>query len=310
MAKDLPPLNALVVFISAAHNLSFTLAAEELCVTRSAVSRQIKLLEEYLGVVLFERTTNLLNLTEQGEQYLKRLEPVFEELKAATAAIKKRQNNNKLNLGISATFNATWLMGRLSDFYANHQDIDLIFHTNSVDSGLESVDFKNSELDAAIRLGNGLWPNCTANKLFDIYVQPVCSPALLASIQAEDDYTRISQLPWLGYSHLPSLWQRWLSGQGAQYQNLQDKNITYMDAVAIAVQAAINGLGIIPMYKPLAEPLLNSGQLVVAHPYSHKIPEAYYFVAGDDYDRHRPSRVFREWLLEAAGKFDKQRANP
>lgn len=306
MARDYPPLNSLLVFLSAARQLSFTAAAEELFVTRSAVSRQIKLLEDYLGHPLFHRNRSGLTLTEAGVEYANQLAPIFTDLKNATEALRGSAHNNKLKLGISATFNATWLMSRLADFYTQHPELDLSFHTNSVDSGQESVDFSSGLMDAAIRFGRGMWPNCLATKLFDIYVQPVCAPSLLNSENQSVTLEELAQHNWLGYKHLPHIWGRWLEGCGEPYQEYANKTDIVFDNVAVAVQAAVDGLGVIPMYRPLADPLIKSGKLVVAHRSIRPLEDSYYFVCTPHFERHKPTATFRQWILSQATAFEQE----
>jgi len=304
MARDYPPLNSLLVFLSAARHLSFTTAAEELFVTRSAISRQIKLLEEYLGHPLFHRNRSGLTLTEAGVDYANQLSPIFTDLRNATEALRGTSHNNKLKLGISSTFNATWLMSRLTDFYAHYPEMELTFHTNNFDSGEESVDFSSGLMDATIRFGRGIWPNCLATKLFDIYVQPVCAPSLLSG-KTNLTVEEMSKFNWLGYKHLPTIWTRWLEGSGGPYTDYINKTDIVFDNVAVAVQAAVDGLGIIPMYRPLADPLLKSGKLVAAHKALRQLDDAYYFVCTAHYERHKPTAAFREWLLTQSNDFEK-----
>lgn len=305
MARDYPPLNSLLVFLSASRQLSFTTAAEELFVTRSAVSRQIKLLEDYLGHPLFHRNRSGLTLTEAGVEYANQLAPIFTDLRNATEALRGTSHNNKLKLGLSSTFNATWLMSRLADFYTQNPDIEINFHTNNFDSGDESVDFSSGLMDCAIRFGRGMWPNTLATKLFDIYVQPVCSPQLLGNKRTLS-VEELSKFNWLGYKHLPNLWPRWLEGSGESYSSYLNKTDIVFDNVAVAVQAAVDGLGIIPMYRPLADPLIKSGKLVVAHKAMRPLDDAYYFVSTAHYERHKPTAIFRKWLLEQSSEFEKQ----
>ncbi len=305
MARHYPPLNALLVFLTSARTLSFTLAADELFVTRSAVSRQVKSLEDYLGVQLFHRSKSGLELTEKGIQYSNELSLIFAELKAATNAITGHEDDSKLKLGVSATFNATWLMSRLHNFYEQYPNIAIAFLTNNYDTGNESVDFSSDKIEAAIRLGHGDWEGVQCDKLFDIYVQPVCAPSLLEKAGGHMSISDLANFNWLGYKHLPDLWHQWLAAAGDAKIYTEKKEIE-LDSVAVAVQAAVDGLGIIPMYRPLADPLLKSGQLVVANNYMMKKPNAYYFVCPNNYSEHKPTQEFRQWVLNEAQDFERQ----
>jgi LysR family glycine cleavage system transcriptional activator len=297
-------LNSLLFFSTAARSLSFTLAAEELFVTRSAVSRQIKGLEDYLGVNLFDRTNTGLELTPEGLRYSNALSLIFSDIRNATNMVLGQEDEKKLKLGLSSTFNATWLMQRLNRFYTEHPNLPVAFVTNAVDVINEAVDLGSDTMDAVIRLGSGQWEGYHADKLLDVYVQPVCAPELLAR-QKQGGLAGLAEHNWLHYKHLPDLWSQWLGEAGAS--GLQSSQLNHeLDNVAVAVQAAVDGLGIIPMYRPLADPLLESGTLVVAHDYMMLKSESYYFVCPSDYASHPPIDDFRTWLLAEAKEFRSQ----
>ncbi|WP_339719729.1 LysR substrate-binding domain-containing protein [uncultured Paraglaciecola sp.] len=296
MSRRLPPLNTLWVFLTASRVLSFTKAADELFITRSAVSRQIKNLEEHFGIKLFERHKVGLELTEKGVIYANSISNIFADLKVATNILHHGSEDLKLKLGISATFNSTWLMSRLCKLEQSHPDLTLSFFTNSVDTGEDSVDFSGENMDAAIRLGNGDWPGCHSDKLVDVYVQPVCSPSLLDELHSTDDTAGLAKYNWLHYNHLSKLWDQWLSRTSHPALHTEKKNITF-DNVAVATQAAVDGLGIIPMYRPLADPLLKEGKLVIAHDYMMLKKESYYFVCPEQYQNVETLKTFRDWLV-------------
>jgi LysR family glycine cleavage system transcriptional activator len=297
MSLRLPPLNTLWVFLAASRLLSFTKAADELFITRSAVSRQIKDLEEHFGFKLFERHKVGLELTEQGVIYANSISSIFADLKIATNELHHGTQEMKLKLGISATVNSTWLMRRLNQLEEIHPDLILSFFTNSFDTAQDSTDFSSDHMDAAIRLGTGDWPNCHSDKLIDIYVQPVCSPQLLDELYDRNDITSLANYNWLHYDHLSSLWTQWLSKTSAPSLKTHKRNIVF-DNVAVATQAAVDGLGIIPMYRPLADPLLEEGKLVVAHEYMALKNESYYFVCPDTYESDKAVSTFRNWIIE------------
>ena len=299
MSRRLPPLNTLWVFLAASRLLSFTKAADELCITRSAVSRQIKNLEDYFGFKLFERHKVGLELTEQGIKYANSISAIFADLKIATNELHHGTQELKLSLGISATFNSTWLMSRLCDLENRHPDLSLSFYTNIYDTGEESVDFSSEQMDAAIRLGTGQWVNCHSDKLIDIFVQPVCAPSLLDELDENRDTEALANFNWLHYEHLPELWQQWLAGTNAPDLQTHKRNIVF-DNVSVATQAAVDGLGIIPMYRPLADPLLKEGKLVAAHDHMMRKPESYYFVCAESYKNDAAVCLFRDWIIAAA----------
>ncbi|MEP0176876.1 MAG: LysR substrate-binding domain-containing protein [Paraglaciecola sp.] len=296
MSRHLPPLNTLWVFLTASRLLSFTKAADELFITRSAVSRQIKNLEEHFGFKLFERHKVGLELTEQGVVYANSISNIFADLRVATDTLHHGSEKLKLKLGISATFNSTWLMSRLRKLEEYYPDLTLSFYTNSLDTGKDSVDFSGEHMNAAIRLGTGDWPGCHSEKLLDVYVQPVCAPSLLDAQHDFDDVSSLANYNWLHYDHLSKLWEQWLSKSNQPGLLTDKKNITF-DNVAVATQAAVDGLGIIPMYRPLADNLLKEGKLVVAHNHMMLKPETYYFVCPEHFENNPTIKVFRDWLV-------------
>ncbi|GAB2692508.1 LysR substrate-binding domain-containing protein [Aliiglaciecola sp. 3_MG-2023] len=306
MSKRLPPLNTLWVFLTASRLLSFTKAADELFITRSAVSRQIKNLEEYFGFKLFERHKVGLELTEQGVIYANSISNVFADLKVATDTVHHGSENRKLKLGISATVNSTWLMSRLCRLEQHHPELTLSFFTNSFDTGKDSIDFSGENMNAAIRLGTEeQWQGCHFDKLIDVYVQPVCSPSLLDESHNPEDILDLANYNWLHYGHLSKLWAQWLSN--SRYPALQtDKKNIVLDNVAVATQAAVDGLGIIPMYRPLADPLIKEGKLVVAHNYMMLKKESYYFVCPENYKDNQTLKIFRDWLVNESEQAQQQ----
>lgn len=300
MARQYPPLSSLQFFLTAARTLSFTLAADELFVTRSAVSRQVKGLEDHLGIELFKRTKTGIELTDKGLDYSNALSPIFADLKTATNAVLGDESSQKFTLGISTTFNATWLMSRLRRLYELHPAFVLAFLTNNYDDPGGPVDFHDGSMNAAIRLGYGDWPDCSSEKLLDIYVQPLCSPELLKDSYSSAQVTNLTRHNWLHYKHLPDLWRNWYTDAGLIDLKTERQDII-LDNVTIAVQAAVDGLGIVPMYRPLADHLLTSGKLVVAHDHMQLKEDAYYFVCPDRGFEHEPTAIFRDWVMAEAG---------
>jgi len=300
MARQYPPLNSLLFFLTAARTLSFSVAAEELFVTRSAVSRQVKGLEDHLGIELFKRTKTGLELTEKGLEYSNALSHLFADLRTATNAMLGNESDQKFTLGISSTFNSTWLMSRLRRLYESHPQFVIAFLTNNIDTPGEAVDFSDGIMHAAIRLGYGDWPGCDSEKLLNIYVQPLCSPELLESSSSQ--VVDMTKHNWLHYKHLPDLWRSWYTDAGFVNFKTEQQDIV-LDNVTVAVQAAVDGLGIIPMYRPLADHLLESGKLVVAHDHMLLKADAYYFVCPENFIEHRSTAIFREWILSESSDY-------
>ncbi len=174
MSARLPSLNGLRAFEAAARHLSFTLAAAELNVTQTAISHQIKRLEEELGLRLFVRKNRTLALTPKAKDYLPGVRAAFNDLRLATDRLRRKDEDNVLTVSTLASHAAKWLLPRLSSFQETHPGIDVRITTST-----SLVDFGGGDVDAAIRYGRGHWPGVRAQWLMADELFPVCSPALL-----------------------------------------------------------------------------------------------------------------------------------
>ena len=202
-----PPLNPLKVFEVVARTSNLTLAASELNVSQSAVSRQIAVLEEYLGVQLFTRERVGVRLTEVGEGYARRIGPAFEEIAAATEAITRKYSNNVIRLRTYTTLTARWLIPRLPRFKALHPEVEVAITNSSA-----PLDFGAEQCDLAIVLGDGHWPGAEAVLLLEDIVEPVCAPGILAAGAAPAEALRGKRL--LVSKYRKDDWPRWLAHAG------------------------------------------------------------------------------------------------
>src|ERR1700720_1757252 len=174
MTARLPSLNGLRAFEAAARHLSFTVAASELNVTQTAISHQIKRLEQELGIRLFVRQNRALALTPEAKDYLPGVRAAFNDLRLATDRVLRRDSDHVLTVSTLASLAAKWLLPRLSAFQEAHPGIDVRITTST-----SLVDFKSGDVDAAIRYGRGHWPGFRAAWLMADDLFPVCSRALL-----------------------------------------------------------------------------------------------------------------------------------
>src|ERR1700738_1848725 len=174
MTARLPSLNGLRAFEAAARHLSFTVAASELNVTQTAISHQIRRLEQELGIRLFVRRNRALALTPEARDYLPGVRTAFNDLRLATDRLLRRDNDHVLTVSTLASLAAKWLLPRLSAFQEAHPGIDVRITTST---GL--VDFQRDNVDAAIRYGRGQWPGGRADWLMAGGLFPGCRPALV-----------------------------------------------------------------------------------------------------------------------------------
>src|SRR5262245_16218263 len=175
MPRRLPQLNALKAFEAAARHVSFTRAAEELCVTQGAVSHQVKALEDELGLKLFNRERQRLVITDAGREYLAVVRDALDRIAMGTERLVQRQSSGALTVSTSPDFAAKWLVHRLGRFAEAHSGIDL-----RVSATMHHVDFAREDVDLAVRHGDGNWAGLDVVRLCSEELFPVCSPKLLS----------------------------------------------------------------------------------------------------------------------------------
>mgnify|MGYP001793430347 CR=1 FL=1 len=174
MTARLPSLNGLRAFEAAARHLSFTQASADLNVTQSAISPQIKPLEQALEIALLVRQNRALTLTPQAKDYLPGIRAAFNDLRLATDRLLRKDDDHGPTVSTLASLAAKWLLPRLTAFQEEHHGIDVRITTST-----SLVDFQRDNVDAAIRYGRGQWPGLRADWLMADELFPVCSPALL-----------------------------------------------------------------------------------------------------------------------------------
>ena len=244
------PLNALRAFEVSARHLSFTRAAEELCLTQTAVSQHVRKLEERLGRALFRRLPRGLALTDEGLALLPVLSESFERMGATLASLQTRQRRDVLKLGVVGTFAVGWLLPRLRDFQARHPLIELrmVTHNNRVDLAAEG-------LDAAIRFGDGQWPGLEAVPLLSAPLAPVCAPALQHRMRTPADLGRETLLR----SYRSEEWPLWFEAAGVRAPLLTGPQF---DSSLLLADAAAQGAGVALLPLRLFSRELQAGRLV------------------------------------------------
>src|SRR6202045_4299546 len=205
----LPSLNGLRAFEPAARHLSFTAAASELNVTQTAISHQIRRLEEELGMRLFVRQNRALALTPEVTNYLPGIRAAFNDLGLPTDRLLRREGDHVLTVSTLASLAAKWLLPRLSTFQEAHPGIDVRITTST---GL--VDFKSGDVDAAIRYGRGNWQGLRADWLMADDFFPVCSPALLNGKRPLKCPEDLRDHVLLHTSTNSDDWRQWLTAAG------------------------------------------------------------------------------------------------
>lgn len=290
--RRLPPLNALRAFEAGARHLSFTKAASELNVTQTAISHQVRLLEEHLQLQLFRRLTRKLELTEAGRLLLPGLSDGFDRLAAAVARVEQRGEERVLTVSVTPSFGSKWLVGRLPRFWRSHDDIELRLHHT-----MELVQFGHDHTDMAVRYGNGQWPGLAAEYLLSVDLVPVCSPALLqgeAPLETPEDLVHHKLLHEEDYED----WSQWLTAAGVE--SVDPRSGPVVDDGWILLQLAINGEGVALGSLALIADDLAAGRLVCPFDRRLSTGAAYYVVYPQGALNNPKVRAFRDWLMAEA----------
>src|SRR5262245_23800893 len=282
------PLHVLPGFVAAARLQNLSRAAASLHVTVSALSHQVRGLEEMLGQRLFDRGPRGLRLTPAGERLFAQVAPHLDAISAALAPTPPRSPHG-LTVSVLPSVASSWLIPRLPAFTARHPEVEL-----SLQSTTDVVDFEREEVDAAIRFGAGGWPGLHAHLLFEEWVLPVCSPELLRRFpQAErGDFTGVPLL-----RDLNERWDAWFGRFGGE---LPSRWVAAFDDTEALQRAAVEGMGVALGRLTMARPLLESGRLVALT--THRVPDRYahYLVYPPRSEQHPALVAFREWVFAVA----------
>jgi DNA-binding transcriptional LysR family regulator len=287
-ASRLPPLGALRAFEAAARHLSFTKAAQELGVTQAAVSHQVKSLEDALDAKLFKRLTRALALTDAGAALAPELTESFARIGRAVERARGRDARGALRLSLLYTFALAFLVPRLGRFAQAHPGINLKLETSS-----RIVDFDREPIDAAIRYGTGPYPGLRADLLFADELTPLCSPATARSIRKPAD---VLAHVLLDDHNFWDDWAIWLAAARLDPKAPRQRAAVF-DSTRLAVEAAMEGLGLALGAPFLFENEIKSGRLVAPLKIVAPAGKSYWLVCAKR-DADRPSlAAFRDWLL-------------
>ncbi len=283
------PLNALRAFEVSARHLSFTRAAEELSVTQTAVSMQVKNLEQRLGVALFRRLPRGLALTDEGLALLPVVAQSFGRIADVLAQFDDGRRREVLTVGVVGTFAVGWLMPRLREFQQQHPFVDLRLLTNN-----NRVDLAGEGLDYAIRFGDGAWHGTEAERLFEAPLAPMCAPAIAARLRTPVDLGAETLLR----SYRSDEWRRWFAAAGAACPPL--RGFVFDSSLALAEAAAQEaGVALLPVL--MFERELRQGRLVC--PFGQRIVlGAYWLTRLKSRSQTAAMTAFREWLQSHAGR--------
>lgn len=295
MRKGLPSLYALQLFEAAARRLNFTRAADEMGLTQGAVSHQIKALEEDLGAALFERTGRVVHLTRHGADLLPVLQSSFVQIREVIETIRREAKHgpDEVSIATSTYFASRWLSRRLARFMDRYPAIGI----RIVHAPAEGSTAAQTHLE--VRWGDGLWPDCVAEKLFDAELTPVCSPSAIKSSSEAFNAWHLRGHAFLHDDETQAAWRRWLDHAG-----VDDSDVTPGPVIAdpnVRMQAAIDGQGF-ALADSLVHDELETGRLIA--PFDVALPGYGYYLILQTPEATPPTvSRFAEWLRAEAREY-------
>lgn len=294
----LPPFAALRAFHAAATRGRFRDAAESLGVTESAISHQVRRLEDFLRVALFERSGAGVRLTEAGRRYLEQIDPAIEQIRSATEALLHPRGRGVVRLTLPPSLAAAWLIPQLGGFERAHPDLELqLVATTRV------LDLRRDQVDLAIRHGRGAWPGVEARFLLQETALPVCAPGYLEPVPEEPDGPAVAEA--LGRSRLivnalsPGEWEEW-----AQARDLEPPDLSgaiTLEGAEQVLQVAEGGHGLAIGRRPVVDDRLARGSLVAPFGAGDPTGAAHYLCRPAGTPPGAAARRVERWLLELAG---------
>lgn len=292
MARCLPPLNSLKSFEAAGRLLSFTRAAEELNVTQAAISHQIKLIEEFLGVTLFERHPRKLALTEQGRILLPEVMAAFDNMTTAIKAVRQETSDNILRVRLAPSLASKWLAPKLKYFNSQYPEIDLcLYHAHTI------VDFEREQIDIAVSYGKGNSSDVIAEPLLSLDYFPVCTPSFMHN---DKPLTDINNIRYYNLLHDASYkcWVDWLKLAGVDGINAYKGMIN--DNTNVLIQAAVDGQGIALGSMIFVEDHLKSGRLIKPFDITLSNNFTYFILYPPEHLKNPAVKAFKDWLHSLA----------
>lgn len=290
----LPPLNALVAFEASARLLSFTRAGEELRVSREAVSRQIRNLENHLGVKLFRRVHRALELTPAGAEFEGAVREALGAVAKSADTLRRRAGPSRVTVTATIAIATFWLTPRLPRFRSEHPEVEIRV---VVSDG--PVDMAAGVVDVGLWYGDGKWPGVTARRLYEVDSFPVCAPGYpeqAPAITSPFSLVAHTLLNLDGAPHAQEDWHWWLEGAGVDAPP-GALHILGFDSYANVIQAAVDGQGVALGFGGIIDGLLERGQLV--RPLDVRLSKglAVYRVSPKGGRPTAVARKFQDWLL-------------
>ncbi len=289
--KSIPraSLRGLRTFVVAARYESFRVAADELFITSSAVSHQIRGLEEELGLQLFDRGAREIRLTEAGSSLYEALSPLIDQLDAVIADHRKSGQRRSVRISVQPFFASEFFVPRLSEFTAQHPDIDIQVGTSD-----ESAEKHPAEADLSIRLFKSPPSGYRADLLFPLRMVPAGSPDFKKSLVVRKKRIK-SPFPLIVHETRPKAWRNWSKSTGIKIP--EDTKVTRLDSMIAVVRATEQGIGAALVPVPIADLWFEQGSIVRLFKQELVAEVSYYLVSREDRDGDPAVETLRSWIL-------------
>ncbi|KUM26704.1 LysR family transcriptional regulator [Mesorhizobium loti] len=301
MFDQLPPLQTLRAFEATGRRLSMTRAAEELHLTHGAVSRQIKALEDHLGVQLFRRMTRRIELTDAGISFFSAVTRLLSELAREAESIRRKHDDTRLVVSSGVSFASKWLTSRIHKLMAQCPDFEV--HLEVTDA---PVDFANGHVDVALRYGTGQYPAAVAERIMNETVSPVCAPLYrdrMGGLRSPGELAKCQLVHEIGMN---TTWERWFSMMELPYPKTRGSGYSLG---SMSTEAAIRGEGVALGRSVLVAEDLAAGRLVELFPQSKLDVEwGYDLVYRIGNQDHPKVRAFRNWIVDEVREFTRSHA--
>ncbi|WP_171211293.1 LysR substrate-binding domain-containing protein [Ruegeria sp. HKCCA5426] len=290
MLENLRHLRALQAFDETATHSSLTKAADVLNVTHGAISRQIKLLELHLGVVLFHRRPNGVELTKAGERLYQSTRGAFSALQLGVSEVKRIRHRQSITVSLSTSLALKWLVPLLSSFQQEHPGIALLLDTNDA-----YADFDRSEVDIALRFGKPSWGELYHEQIKQEELIVVAAPSLVEKQRRPMHAEEVADLPLL-HDAFNVGWESWAAQVGLSPEQIKSQSVKYVDS-AVLLEAAIDGQGVALARNLLAARDLELGRLIRLDDSSVPLDRGLYFVCRPGDQERVTVRIFKKWLM-------------
>jgi len=298
LRSRLPPVNSLVAFEASARHLSFTRAGQELLISREAVSRQIRILEDYLGLKLFNRLYRALELTKAGEEFQFVVNEGLENIAQLTVSLQNLKEPSKIAITGTIAITSFWLTPRFPRFHEKYPELEIRVHVSD-----SLPDMLGEGIDVGFRYGHGNWPGFKATHLFDVEAFPVCSPEYIQNATAMKTPADLTNqvLLHLHGQHAQENWTWWME----EFDLELPPTIRSFgfDSYASVIQAALDGQGVFLGFSEIIDNLLSKGLLVRPIEYARMTSFAVYLIVPNGKTLTPNAQKFFDWIIKdvAAG---------